>query len=108
MLFLTQFDVFFPTAVVALLLTVVLYTKVQVGSARRRLPYPQDPNALPIIGNLFDMFSQDELIGYKNWSDEYGSEVIHLDAASTQIIIVNSTKAANDLLEKSSSMYSYS
>ncbi len=35
-----------------------------------------------------------------------GSDILHIDVAGKSIVIVNSWKAANDLFEKKSGMYS--
>jgi len=35
-----------------------------------------------------------------------GSDILHVDAAGKSIVIVNSWKAANDLFEKKSGLYS--
>ena len=91
---------------------------------RRKLPFPPGPKRLPVIGNLLDMPSGAEWITYKQWGQLYGarcetaalpysrvvlysgSDVLHVDVLGTHIVILNSAKAANELLEKRSSLYS--
>jgi hypothetical protein len=91
-------------------------------AGKRRLPYPPGPKRLPVVGNLFSMPSQEEWITYKKWSEESGvrsrlhlvpanwpmsgSDIIHADILGSHFVILNSIKAANDLLEKRSSIYS--
>ncbi|KAH8984051.1 cytochrome P450 [Lactarius akahatsu] len=75
-------------------------------ASKRRLPYPPGPKRLPVVGNLFSMPSREEWITYKNWSEESGSDIIHTDVMGSHIVILNSIKAANDLFEKRSSIYS--
>ncbi|KAH9039868.1 cytochrome P450, partial [Lactarius pseudohatsudake] len=70
------------------------------------LPYPPGPKRIPIIGNLLDMPSREEWVTYKKWSDQYGSDVVHVDVLGTHMVIVNSAKAANELFDKRSSIYS--
>ncbi|KAJ7276762.1 hypothetical protein C8J57DRAFT_1584017 [Mycena rebaudengoi] len=43
---------------------------------------------------------------YMKWSEQYNSDIIHLDVTGSSIIVLNSVKAANDLLLKRSSIYS--
>jgi hypothetical protein len=94
-----------------------------VHTGRRCLPFPPGPKRLPIVGNLFNMPSREEWVTYMNWSKDYsmshlppslntqfgprsGSDVIHVDVLGNHIVILNSMKSANDLLEKRSSIYS--
>jgi hypothetical protein len=100
----------------------------RVRTSRRRLPYPPGPWRLPVLGNLFSMPSQEEWVTYRKWSKDCGkgrpvqarsihricpllslfsgSDVIHVDVMGYHIIILNSIKSANELLEKKSSIYS--
>ena len=43
-----------------------------VRTNRRRLPYPPGPKSLPIVGNLFNMPSQEEWVTYRKWSKDCG------------------------------------
>ena len=96
---------------------------VVVRAGKRRLPYPPGPKRLPVVGNLFNMPSQEEWVTYRKWSEQLGvrsrrlplvpakgalsgSDVIHVDVMGSHIIILNSMKAAKELLEKRSSIYS--
>ncbi len=91
---------------------------------KRRLPYPPGPKSFPVVGNLFSMPSREEWVTYRKWSEELGvtcarrlhlvpakwpssgSDIIHADVMGSHIVILNSMKAANELLEKRSSIYS--
>ncbi|KAF5341606.1 hypothetical protein D9758_014087 [Tetrapyrgos nigripes] len=74
----------------------------------RRLPLPPGPPGYPIIGNIFDIppKSSRGWVTYKDMSKKYGSDIIHLDLLGTPLIVVNSLKAATELLDKRSSNYS--
>ncbi|KAI9441768.1 cytochrome P450 [Lactarius indigo] len=97
-----QLDFLLPVA--AFLLAAFSYTSRRVRS--RGLPYPPGPQRIPIIGNLLDMPSHEEWVTYKEWSDQYGSDVVHVDVLGTHMVIINSAKAANELFDKRSSIYS--
>ncbi|KAJ7498204.1 cytochrome P450 [Mycena galericulata] len=84
-------------------LLVILRRYFQRGS---KLPLPPGPKKLPLVGNLFDMPTSFEWETYMKWSQIYNSDIIHLNVAGTSIIVLSSVEAANDLLEKRSSLYS--
>ncbi|KAJ7080834.1 cytochrome P450 [Mycena belliarum] len=73
---------------------------------RGSLPLPPGPPKLPLVGNLFQMPSTLEWETYSEWSKSYGSDIIHINAAGTSILVLSSAQAASDLLEKRSSIYS--
>ncbi|KAI9445994.1 cytochrome P450 [Lactarius indigo] len=101
MLNLVRFD--FLLAVVAGLSGLVLLV---TRANKRRLPYPPGPTSFPVVGNLFSMPSREEWVTYRKWSEELGSDIIHADVMGSHIIILNSIKAASELLDKRSSIYS--
>ncbi|KAF9451579.1 cytochrome P450 [Macrolepiota fuliginosa MF-IS2] len=86
----------------ALVLTVTLYLR----KPKQSLPLPPGPKKWPVIGNLLQLPTSFEWETYARWSEIYGSDILHVDAAGSSIIIVNSWKAAYDLFEKKSSLYS--
>lgn len=116
-----QLDVLLPVA--ACFFAALTYTLRHIRSSG--LPYPPGPKRIPIIGNLLDMPSHEEWVTYKKWSDQYGrtpqhfhlqalyatliilgSDVVHVDVLGTHMVIVNSTRAAKELFDKRSSIYS--
>ncbi|KAI0295339.1 CyP450 monooxygenase [Multifurca ochricompacta] len=86
-----------------LLISLSIFT---TRSRRRHQKYPPGPRRLPLIGNLLNMPSKDGWVTYKKWSDQSGSDVVHVDVMGSHIVILNSGKAANELLEKRSAIYS--
>jgi len=52
------------------------------------------------------MPSQEEWVTYMKWSKDFGSDVIHVDVLGSHVVILNSIKSANELLERRSSIYS--
>ncbi|KAL4261036.1 cytochrome P450 family protein [Pleurotus pulmonarius] len=73
---------------------------------KTRFPLPPGPSGYPIVGNLFDMPSEHHWVKYLHWSKEYKSDIIYLRVLGRPIIVLNSYKAANDLLDARSSLYS--
>lgn len=87
-------------------LAFLVFSTLYSRGKQKKLPFPPGPTRLPVIGNLLDMPSGAEWITYKQWGKLYGSDVLHVDVLGTHIVMINSVKAANELLEKRSSVYS--
>ncbi|KAJ7620379.1 cytochrome P450 [Roridomyces roridus] len=87
-------------------LAVIILYRISTRRDRSRLPLPPGPKKLPVIGNLFDIPSDHPWETYAKWSSEFDSDIIHLDAGGTSIIILNSMEAVKDLFEKRGTIYS--
>lgn len=72
---------------------------------RRGLPYPPGPPASLILGNVRDLPKENEAAAYASWRDLYGP-VVHLRVLNRHIVVLNTLKAADDLLNKRSAIYS--
>ncbi|KAL4259692.1 hypothetical protein AB1N83_007767 [Pleurotus pulmonarius] len=92
----------FTFAVVALLLTFVGYHQ----RRKSRLSLPPGPKGYPVVGNLFELPSQQQWIKFLEWSNEYNSDIIYFRVFGRSTIILNSLKATNDLLGARSLIYS--
>ncbi|KAG8737391.1 hypothetical protein FRC10_008269 [Ceratobasidium sp. 414] len=69
-------------------------------------PLPPGPKWFPVIGHLLSMPQTSEHIAYTKISKEVGSDIIALSVLGQTIVVLNSAKAANELLDKRSSIYS--
>ncbi|VDC01456.1 unnamed protein product, partial [Peniophora sp. CBMAI 1063] len=73
-----------------------------IRSPWRKLP--PGPPGLPLIGNALQIAVQ-PWFKYSEWREIYG-DVIYLNAVGKPIIVLNSRKAATDLLDRRSVIYS--
>ncbi|KAJ7124060.1 cytochrome P450 [Mycena crocata] len=71
---------------------------------------PPGPPGWPLIGNMFDLPGKESWKVYLEWSNRYSkfteSDIVGMKLAGTQFLILNSTKAIQDLLIKRSNIYS--
>ncbi|KAI8998876.1 cytochrome P450 [Trametes punicea] len=86
-------------------LGVFIWARAQRGT---RPPHPPGPPGLPIIGNLLDIpnpngFPWDT---YMDWTKQYNSDVIRLNALGMNIVVANSMEVATELLDRRSAIYS--
>ncbi|PPQ69731.1 hypothetical protein CVT24_001317 [Panaeolus cyanescens] len=72
---------------------------------KKRSAYPPGPKGLPFIGNVLDMPRSWPCKTFSEWSKTYG-DIIYLNMIGKPMIIINSKKAAKDLLDKRSNIYS--
>ncbi|TFK73172.1 cytochrome P450 [Pluteus cervinus] len=83
-------------------LTTAIYRRVKKG----RLPYPPGPKKWPIIGNMFSIPEDQPWIAFKQWSEEKGSDVISVEVLGSHMVVLNSSTAVRDIMDKRSSNYS--
>ncbi|RXW22004.1 hypothetical protein EST38_g3849 [Candolleomyces aberdarensis] len=70
------------------------------------LPLPPGLKGLPLVGNLFQVPSELQWMKYHEWASELNTDILHLQAAGTHIIILDKYEVAADLLDSRSSLYS--
>ncbi|KAI1789703.1 CyP450 monooxygenase [Ganoderma leucocontextum] len=98
---------YFPfTVLLALLGSVLLYyliSRQKAGHSGYRLP--PGPPGLPLIGNVLSLTTSHPWKRFASWSTTHGP-VVHLKVFKYSVIILNSSKAAFDLLDQRSANYS--
>ncbi|KAA1473892.1 cytochrome P450 [Dentipellis sp. KUC8613] len=83
----------------------ILAANVAFLRRRRSLPLPPGPPGIPFIGNIYSVPSRTPWVQYMTWSRELMSDVISLQAFGETTIIINTRKAAKELLVHRSSTY---
>lgn len=88
----------------ALLLSLLLFV-----SIRRRSSflwkYPPGPRPLPLIGNVLQLPVERPEERFSEWGSRYG-DVVYIRLFQQPIVILNSLRAARDILEKRGAIYS--
>ncbi|KAF7346475.1 hypothetical protein MSAN_01875600 [Mycena sanguinolenta] len=99
----TSADYLLAVAVSSIFLAVVGF--LERRKAASRLPFPPGPKPRFLAGNLFDIPTETAWITYTEWGKQYG-DVVHAQMLGKHVVILNSVKAATDLLEKRATIYS--
>ncbi|KAH9049790.1 cytochrome P450 [Lactarius deliciosus] len=66
---------------------------------------PPGPRGLPLLGNTLQLRSSQQWLRFTRWKQEFG-DVFYLSAAGQPIVVLNTQKAAADLLDRRSGIYS--
>ncbi|KAL7947244.1 cytochrome P450 [Trichoderma barbatum] len=80
--------------------------KVVAYQRRKRLgPLPPGPPGEPILGHLRVIPTDNPEYFYKRLSQEYGSDILSFNVLGQSVIVLNSVRAATDLLDKHGANY---
>ncbi|KAF8626110.1 hypothetical protein AX17_006606 [Amanita inopinata Kibby_2008] len=101
--FLTNVHYIVAAALVALLAFIPLIT---YRRSREQIGLPPGPSPRFLSGNTHQVPPFEPWKAYTNWSQIYGSPLIHLRISNKPTIVINTVRAVIDLLDGRSSIYS--
>ncbi|KAJ3965802.1 cytochrome P450 [Lentinula raphanica] len=104
----TMFEAFksIPHFILISIFAYLVFWYARSRGSKRNLPLPPGPKKLPFLGNSLDMPSSFQWNTFSRWAEQFNSDILHLEVAGGDYIILNSHEAATDLLDKRSSIYS--
>ncbi|KAG2139993.1 cytochrome P450 [Suillus cothurnatus] len=82
-----------------------VYLVMRVFNKKKPAPYPPGPPGWPLIGHILDMPHIKPWLTFAMWGKKYGG-VSHIEVMGQHIVVLNSVKAAIDMLDKKSTLYS--
>ncbi|KIK96738.1 hypothetical protein PAXRUDRAFT_10627 [Paxillus rubicundulus Ve08.2h10] len=77
----------------------------QWRKARGFLPLPPGPIPIPFLGSVLSIDASRPWVTYADWAARYG-DIFMIRVLSQDIIVINSEKIAQDLLDRRSAVYS--
>lgn len=87
-------------------IAIVVYLVNHVASRKRNgLPLPPGPPGEPILGHLRVIPAANPEYAYMKWSKEYSSDILSFKVLNQHVIVLNSVRAAVDLLDKRGANY---
>ncbi|KAH8782995.1 cytochrome P450 CYP621A2 [Diaporthe sp. PMI_573] len=93
----------FPSVILLALFTLVssaLLRSVALKARRKGLPLPPGPPTSWAFGHLNVVPKSSPEWQFTKWSKEYNSDVLYFNMVVQNVVVLNSTKAAMDLLDK--------
>ncbi|CAE6385703.1 unnamed protein product [Rhizoctonia solani] len=90
----------------AVTLALASWTLYALPRRTQKLPLPPGPKSDPVIGHLRVMPASDEHRVYAKWGKELNSDIISISILGQTIVVLNSTNAASELLDRRSAIYS--
>ncbi|EIW85932.1 cytochrome P450 [Coniophora puteana RWD-64-598 SS2] len=73
--------------------------------AKGSLPYLPGPKLLPLLGAALDVDAASPWLTYMQWGAKYG-DIIYCRFFNRHVVVLNSVKVADDLMERRSRIYS--
>lgn len=87
------------------LIACVTFVIWQVFSKSSRHPYPPSPPGEPILGHIRLVPTDDPHLYYQKLSQEYNSDILFFKQFLTPVLVLNTVKAADELLSRSGANY---
>ncbi|GKT44721.1 tryptamine 4-monooxygenase [Colletotrichum spaethianum] len=75
------------------------------GKQRRGIPLPPGPPGEPILGHLRIIPADNPEFAYTAWSKQYKSDVLYFNVLGQDVVVLNSVRAAVDLLDRRGANY---
>ncbi|KAK2460241.1 hypothetical protein APHAL10511_007630 [Amanita phalloides] len=72
----------------------------------KSLPYPPGPPPRLIFGNALDIPSEKPWVAFREWTKRLGSDIIHLSALGTHIVVLHKMEDIVELIWRRSTIYS--
>ncbi|KAL6410650.1 O-methylsterigmatocystin oxidoreductase [Ilyonectria robusta] len=96
-----------PAGLAILAVSIILYLgKLAISRrSKRALPLPPGPPGEPILGHLRVIPADNPEFAYMKWSKEYASDILSFNILGQPVIVLNSVRAAVDLLDKRGANY---
>ncbi|TFK69825.1 cytochrome P450 [Pluteus cervinus] len=76
--------------------TILVYRRTKY----QRFPRPPGPKGLPLVGNVIGVPTEQPWLAFKEWSDQYKSDIVSLQVFGKDMIILNSNFAAQELFAR--------
>lgn len=105
-LYSSMMDHLFPVEKLAILAILTLLLLLFRRYAYRTTHLPPSPRGYPLVGSILDVPKKYYWLKYQEWCRSLKSEIVHVNMLGTSVILLDSWKVANELLEKRSSIYS--
>ncbi|KAI0080132.1 cytochrome P450 [Panus rudis PR-1116 ss-1] len=97
-------SIFAYLSVVTFCISVLLWRRHRSKTVRN-LDLPPGPTPLPVLGNVFDIPMSQPWLAFASMSEKYG-DIVYMRILNQPIIVLSSTEAIYELLEKRGSIYS--
>ncbi|KAJ1300368.1 hypothetical protein OPQ81_005187 [Rhizoctonia solani] len=95
-----------PLYVLFLVSGLAIVQRYWFGGSRQKLRHPPSPSSLPIVGNILSLPDDLEHIAYLKLGKQLNSDIIYTNMMGQPVIVLNSARAASDLFDKRSAIYS--
>ncbi|KAJ7721504.1 cytochrome P450, partial [Mycena metata] len=89
------------TGVVSILISLILFSYHRKKSSK----LPPGPRGIPLLGCALSLAKDDAWVVFAKWHKEFGS-IVYFTANGQSFVVLNTAKAAADLLQRRSSLYS--